>query len=40
MPEMGGVEATKKIRMLEKYIGLKARIIGLTGGKNRMPKKF
>ena len=31
MPEMGGIEATKQIRGFEKYVGLRVKIIGLTG---------
>ena len=31
MPEMDGIEATKQIRGFEKYVGLRVKIIGLTG---------
>ncbi len=31
MPEMDGLEATKKIRTIEKYLGFSVPIIGLTG---------
>ena len=39
MPEMDGLEATKKIRTLEKYLGFNVPIIGLTGDDvNKNPK--
>ena len=31
MPEVDGFEATKQIRTLEKYLGLRVPVIGLTG---------
>ena len=40
MPEMDGFQATKQIRILEKYLGFSVPVIGLTGDDVRANPKI